>query len=301
MSTVVTYPGGASPQQRSIRSLPGGGGQMAHRIEVLSLADLRIDARYQRPVHHAKIKQIAERFEEASASLLLVSERADGTYWVVDGQHRLAAMQRLGCLTAPCVVYQGLTLADEARIFSEANTIRATPSYVHVFRARLVAGDAQAQAIFQLVSTFGFVLSEHRRHSGTGGAHVIFAASAIENIYVVSGAEGLRWVLGTIKDAWAARDPRALDSVVLEALGHFYRRYAGQGRLPSDFAEKMRVVGLDTVLRRGLLLREIHRSSVAFNTARAMLIAYNAGKRSRHLPDFFGGAASSGDAVNGTA
>jgi hypothetical protein len=81
--------------------------------------DIRVDTQYQRPINIAHVRKIANEFDERAFGVILVSERADGSVYVIDGQHRLAAVKSMGRggSEIPCHVYRGLSVGDEALIF----------------------------------------------------------------------------------------------------------------------------------------------------------------------------------------
>src|SRR4051812_31723657 len=87
---------------------------------------LAVDASYQRPRNERKIRKIANNFDPDALGVLYVSKRADGTYVILDGQQRHAALIEMGWQDqqVPCHVYTGLSVADEARLFGEYNELR---------------------------------------------------------------------------------------------------------------------------------------------------------------------------------
>src|SRR5690242_16192920 len=77
----------------------------------------------ERKYNARRAKRIAQTIDPDALGVLYVSKRRDGTYVVIDGQHRRGAFIELGWgdQKMPCHVYHGLTLADEARLFAEFN------------------------------------------------------------------------------------------------------------------------------------------------------------------------------------
>jgi hypothetical protein len=60
------------------------------RLRRLKIADLRVDPNYQRPPDRAKIALMAQKRKNQGA--VLVNRRGGDEYYIVDGQHRAAAM-----------------------------------------------------------------------------------------------------------------------------------------------------------------------------------------------------------------
>lgn len=76
---------------------------------------------YQRTLNHARVREIAENFDERVANEPKVSAR-DGGFYVFDGQHTVAARKLLNNgmdLPVLCKVYSGLTAQDEALLFAQ--------------------------------------------------------------------------------------------------------------------------------------------------------------------------------------
>ena len=93
---------------------------MNKTLTAINVADLNTDRTYQRPLRKT-YKKIAAQFDPLLLSTITVSKRLDGTYWILDGQHRVAAAKELGIPTLDALIYSGLTLEEEAYIFSMQN------------------------------------------------------------------------------------------------------------------------------------------------------------------------------------
>ncbi|MCD8160531.1 MAG: hypothetical protein LUE61_05000 [Clostridiales bacterium] len=83
----------------------------------ISTADLRVPhASYQRSLSVARVRRIAQNFDERIANKPKVSCR-DGKFYVFDGQHTIAARRLRNNgedLPVACKVYYGLTVQTEA-------------------------------------------------------------------------------------------------------------------------------------------------------------------------------------------
>jgi hypothetical protein len=161
------------------------------RLEWLKKSVLHVDTGlYQRQrVNAGRVSEIAANFNWPSFMPLGVYRRGDGTFWVYDGQHRLEAVNRREDIEAvPCWVFDGTDVSEEAAAFVGANTVRGPVRALDRFRARLVAGDADAAAISVAVESIGYRLAE--------GActNTISCVSAIEAVYA-RGADHLERVL----------------------------------------------------------------------------------------------------------
>lgn len=128
--------------------------------------ELRVDHTYQRTkIRASRVSYMAREWSWFAFIALLVVRRPDGTYWVVDGQHRkLAADKRDDVDTLPCMVFEANDVATEAAAFVAANTQRTIVTPFHKFRANLVAGDPTATGINAMVERSGYKIT------GSGGS-----------------------------------------------------------------------------------------------------------------------------------
>lgn len=121
---------------------------------------LRVDQTYQRSLNDSKRKRIASNFNWAALGVLLVARRPDGSLWVIDGQHRLAAaMSRSDVRDVPVVIFEfGGNIQDEAGDFLIANKERKPLTGVDSFKAQVASGDAVAIAVNDMVHSTGRVV-----------------------------------------------------------------------------------------------------------------------------------------------
>lgn len=114
-------------------------------LENHRIGDLNVDPAYQRSIEGGQskslIRKIAMFWDWALFHPLSVARRADGSLWVIDGQHRLAAARlRRDLYDLPCVVGPSRSLADEAASFVAMNIQRRAMTKLDLFKAA-VAGE----------------------------------------------------------------------------------------------------------------------------------------------------------------
>src|SRR5690606_25145225 len=145
---------------------------MKHKPEVrrVPLNLLTVDLRVQRALDRRKVNRIAAELNPDAIGMICVSKRPDGTYVIIDGQHRVEALKITGAAntTVLCEVFNDLTLADEAAMFRWRNNT-TQPHYIDRFRVRLVEGDGDVRAIVDILHKYGWRLPDHGQ---IGRAHV---------------------------------------------------------------------------------------------------------------------------------
>ncbi|MBV6343375.1 ParB/RepB/Spo0J family partition protein [Candidatus Magnetobacterium casense] len=134
-----------------------------NRISLIAVGDLQIDHYYQRPLSEEKANIITKNFHIDKVGVLKVSRR-DGGYFVIDGQHRLAAAKKRGLTHLPCLIYDDLGPDDEADLRLAFNT-RKVDATVDTFRLLLAKQDPTATAIQRIVEDIGLKISL------SGGGH----------------------------------------------------------------------------------------------------------------------------------
>jgi hypothetical protein len=138
--------------------------EVGHQVPTreLPVRSLQVDMTYQRDaLSEDKVLGIAGRWNFASAVVLTVSQRTDGSYWVVDGNHRReAALRRGDIIRLSCKVVTGLTVQQEAELFRQLNMYRTNVNSYTKYRSALVAGDAIVMACEAMLRRHGLKIQQ---------------------------------------------------------------------------------------------------------------------------------------------
>lgn len=188
------------------------------RFEVVALEDLSVDTTYQRPLT-TFWRTVQEKFNPALVGTLIVSERKGGKKVIIDGQTRWTAMVELRLPDVPCLIYEGLSKTDEARLFAELQTQRRGMRSYDRFRAELVAKQPRAMTLSKVATSYGFDLGVEETPT------TLKAIAALEKT-LKYGEEHLQDVLAVVRDAWTREgktDPVATSAAIINGLSHFLR------------------------------------------------------------------------------
>ena len=205
--------------------------EVEQRIECVPLERI-VTEQYQRILNMKNVAGIVKNFDPAKLGVLVVSHRADGTYAVLDGQHRLAALRRLGYDAANCIVLEGMTIQQEADYFRRQNENKQSLRINDTFNASLWAEDAESLRIKELMDKYGF------RHGKSGQPMCICAIGALQHILRRFGDRTLELTLACIAATWP-HDSTILRGEMLAGLGEFWRRY-GEKLTVAQFEARMR-------------------------------------------------------------
>ncbi len=117
---------------------------------------LMVDHKYQRDPIEGKVREIAANFSWPAFGVVLVARRPDGSLWVVDAQHRHAAvMRRADIKDVPCIIFDMPEVATEAKHFDEVNSNRRPLTGVEKHKSNVVKGDRVAAIVDELATHSG--------------------------------------------------------------------------------------------------------------------------------------------------
>ena len=205
--------------------------EVEQRIECVPLERI-VTEQYQRILNMKNVAGIVKNFDPAKLGVLVVSHRTDGTYAVLDGQHRLTALRRLGYDATNCIVLEGMTIQQEADYFRRQNENKQSLRINDTFNASLWAEDAESLRIKELMDKYGF------RHGKSGQPMCICAIGALQRILRRFGDRTLELTLACIAATWP-HDSTILRGEMLAGLGEFWRRY-GEKLTVAQFEARMR-------------------------------------------------------------
>lgn len=131
------------------------------REQWIDIGLLAVEPSYQRTLKPAWVDHIARHFDESLFGKPVVAERADGSFRVIDGQHRIAALRQLypeKTVQVLCDVISVSGVEAEAKQFRARNIEIVRPTPGERFKARLAEGDPMAWTIREIVERNGFRL-----------------------------------------------------------------------------------------------------------------------------------------------
>ncbi|MBN2840985.1 MAG: hypothetical protein JXP37_08540 [Coriobacteriia bacterium] len=258
------------------------------RIERLTLDQLTIDHRIQRPLRPAHVSNIAEHLDFNALGILVVSRRNDGTIVVLDGQQRQAALRQKGYdgrFSIQCEVHDGLTLAQEAELFLRYNRDRKAVDSLTIYKNRVQSGDPVAVAIDLIVKECGL------RVGGSGSEGEVRAVSALEAVYKgyklkQEQPQALRAALVAVTEAWGA-NARSLQGQIIEGIGKVFVR-DGDAIDADNLIKKLAKYpgGADTLIGDARGRTRYNGKSVTDSVAAIIVDVYNKGRRSNVLEEW---------------
>jgi hypothetical protein len=253
----------------------------------LRVSSIIVDPDVQRTLRKPWAREIAANFDPDRIRVIVVSHRADGKYYVIDGQHRLEALKLMeyGEQLVDCAVFDRRDMSDhevkkeDARLFLELNRVLKQQP-LEAFQKAVVAEDPTASAINRIVVQCGLAVSNN------GAQGCVSCVAALQRVYTGSGTgrntpDVLQSVLDTIVKAWG-RGTVNFNQRIVRGLGLVFLKYGK--RIDRDvFVKKLAQVqgGATGVLGNAATLSQIRHTDVAKCTASVLIDAYNKGRKEK--------------------
>jgi len=191
------------------------------KLEKVCLAHMIVCDQAQRDLKPYRVKDLLAEFDLDLLAEVTLSYR-DGKYFIVDGQHRVAALKEwLGegweKQQIECRVFTGLTLVQEAHLFDALNN-KLTVRPLDLFRVRLTACEPHETAVNSIVKKQGLHISKNK------GDLAIGAVSTLLQVYARAGEHILGKSLRMIRDAYPGA---AFSSSLVNGIAYMCERYNG--------------------------------------------------------------------------
>lgn len=239
-------------------------------ITKLCTKDLIVSESLQRGMRKAIIAKIVKDYNPKSIGIILVSHR-DGKYYIIDGQHRVYALSKLGIVDVECRILTGLSEIEEATIYKQLAT-SSLHSKFEKFKADLIINnnDDNSVEIKTLIESLGFEIDERK------GQGKIACLNEIYKCYK-EDKDLLRITINLLKESFELS--KGLTGVELRGLFIFLKKAIDNDKFNLEFF-KNRLAGKTQsyFLRMGSTNKEASYTTPAKGYALAMLSTYNHNK-----------------------
>ena len=255
--------------------------------------ELNVDSDYQRQnVNNGRVLELAQSWSWIACGTLNVARRADGSLWVMDGQHRkLAADKRSDIAELPCLVFDVDARTDEARGFLNLNTHRGPVKSLDRFNAMVMAGDAIAIAAKQMIEASGYKVA--RNQNRTDDTFTVRCIATVMRA-IQRNPDAARVVWELCVELYGGEQVPDLVFDALFALESFLaRNHAGTLRDPATRAALLRYTTASIV--KSINESRAFLGSGARSGAEGIVRLINKGRRTRKLPHPFAEVGNDGE------
>lgn len=195
--------------------------RVAYESREIEVGKLKIRPQYQRPLSEQRVRKMVANFDDSLLGTIEVSF-AEGHYWVVDGQHRLAVMRQKNIRTCRVLIHYDLTIEQEAHLFSKLNSQRMAALPRDLYKAELVEGAERSIAVRDTLAKYGLKVE---LNTGNNRNNV----AAVGHLWELQADHVLDDALKLIINAWSDGESipihGALEGRTLAALGRFIATY----------------------------------------------------------------------------
>lgn len=243
----------------------------------IPVKDLVSDSSYQRGLEPNKVYKIATTFDPDAFGTLVISKRVDGTLAIIDGGHRVAAMYDLGWedQSVPAVVHTGLSLEDEARVFTTLNSNRTKPKPQDIHKADVVAREPNAVAIQAVLDKYGVPVI---RYPGKG----LRGIGTVYRLNKLGGTELVDGVIDVLLRAYSTIHTDTFYHDVMTSLGAILYTYPKVDK--TRLAKAVASLGSpQQAFSRGQSIAAVSGTRSINETANQIIMAYNKGLRKNRL------------------
>lgn len=253
-------------------------------IRKLRASVLMVDHTVQRSLDTARAERIANDFDPNALGTFVVSRREDGTYHLIDGQHRHAVVVLLGHedWELTCEVHTGLTREAEARMFRLLNNSRPV-NVIEKFLVRIQEKDPVAVTISDVLADTGWTVSVSKNNAN------FCAVSAIEKPFRRAGergAEMVKWVIEVVTKSWGF-DADGVRGDIVTGLSLVWLRH-GDAIDTRKLIDEMSVMpgGPRGLVGRARSLKDFRRGTIGDAMAELLINMINNKKRLNRLPSW---------------
>lgn len=249
----------------------------------IAFDSLNVDPIYQRNLRKNRAIKMAHNWNPEKMGVIVVNRRDNGMLYIVDGQHRYAALLLIENRPPRvyCEVFDGLTREEEARLFHDLDNERANLTAGASFKALLAAHDKQAISIQRAANNVGLTV-DYDKGPVPGN---IRAFRTLQEIHNRRDEKGLQDILYICAKAWPNSN-HACSSEILYGLEIFLEKYGDNKKL--DRERLISVLSLNdprSIVNMGRIINTTLSSVVYPSVAKAIRNLYNRGMKRNRLPE----------------
>jgi hypothetical protein len=238
-------------------------------FDKLHASKMFIDNGYQRPVSKEKINDMLKSFDEKALTALIVSKRENGTYAVIDGQHRYQAGKIAGVEYFNCLVYDGLEYKVEADMFHKINVKRGIVKSTLQFKSALEAQHEMAIHIKEIVENNGYHIEFVK---STKPTNMIACVAELIKAYQISPLH-LDLVLQVLRAAYDG-NKKSLAVYFIEGTSLFIKNHIKEINL-KRFVTLLKNTPIDTLLEKAKKRKDFEGGRLGYCLEIQMLELYN--------------------------
>lgn len=192
------------------------------KYTLIPVDQIVVDKDYQRELSEKRVEKIVNDFDPELFGVVKVAHRHDGTYAVIDGQHRVASAAFLGAKVIPATISTIETTAHEADTFVKVNTLRKSTTPFQNWKAAAFADPTSLEAQTNAVlASLGLELVDKTKGKITDSVR---AVGAVREVLEKGGLPLIKDVFYLLKTHFHGMDA-VYSKGMISGLAHFLYLY----------------------------------------------------------------------------
>lgn len=264
-------------KEKTLRELE----KLHSKIQDVPLAKMRVSPNAQRELKAYRVAFLRENFNIELLGYPVVNLR-EGVYWIIDGQHRIAALREWldawEGQSLTCRVYTSLTEKQEADMFDWLNNV-LTVSAFDKFKTRVTAGREVERDVQKVVENCGLRVSV---------SHEPGSLSCVSTLVKIAQRGNPETLGRSLTITHSAFGDTGLTHAVIDGIARVCDRYNGQ--LKDDATiERLNTMrgGVGALLGRAEVLRKATRRATPECVAAAVIDVLNSKRGGKKLPSWW--------------
>ncbi len=178
---------------------------------------------YQRNISIRRVNELKRNFNIKLMKPITVNRRADGKYYIIDGNHRVQVMRELygDNVLIPCEVFSGLSCEEECDLFSMQYAGTARVSSFGRFKADRTSKKPYAVQLQGMLDELGLKFAAGQTK------HAINCVGSVITLSKRYQLDILREALSIIRDYWDNGQDGVYDKYTVSGMCAFVARYRG--------------------------------------------------------------------------
>ncbi len=249
-------------------------------VDAVGVREISTDHTYQRPLDAHRVGRMVAEYDQSLVGVIEVSLRPDGTYRVIDGQHRLAMVRQVRGAGAhvACNVHTGLTPEQEAQLFFDIDKKRRRLTGWDRWNARRGAGEAVVLDIERIAAAHGLKIDPSAKPMH------LRCVAACEKLLTLAGLTTLDETLSVCVAAYGG-EPDSLRAEIVHGVGLVLAFYPADTLDRGRLVTAMQGIAPRQLSARAAALRESVSGQLPRLAASVLVDRYNA-EPGRKVPPF---------------
>ena len=237
---------------------------------MVNVENFEVTEELQRVMRMQMVNKIVNEFNKYKLGTITCN-KIGGKYNIIDGQHRVLALVRLGYKEIECDVYFDKTKKEEAEIFDGLSD-RTSHSQFEIHRSALLREDAKAIEVYNILKNTGYEFSTKAENNKISCVKIVYDLAKINPTLLSTS-------LNFYKEVFGVNERNGITGIELKGIFLFLQKAITN----SKFDDKHLILKLQSMTRKEILRKASSQKDANDTTSHkgyslALLSIYNHNK-----------------------